>query len=256
MPETLTIDALSVRYGGVAALTDVSLSIAPGELVGLIGPNGAGKTTFIDAATGFAPASGSVRLGETDLTRLSAARRSRLGLARTWQQAELYDDLTVRENLTVAASPSGFLHTVRDVIGVRTSEPPAVTTALDLLDLDDLADCATDELTQGQRKLVDVGRALACSPDVVLLDEPAAGLDSDESQVLGEHLRTVVTQGIGMLLVDHDMGLVMGVCDRIVVLEFGKVLAAGTPDQIRNDPRVVDAYLGQSGDSHDIGATT
>ncbi|MFG3289191.1 ABC transporter ATP-binding protein [Streptomyces sp. NPDC048179] len=256
MPETLTIDTLSVRYGGVAALTDVSLSIAPGELVGLIGPNGAGKTTFIDAVTGFAPASGSVRMGDTDLTRLSAAKRSRRGLARTWQQAELYDDLTVRENLAVAASQSGFLQTLRDVAGVGRSEPPAVARALDLLDLDGLADCATDELTQGQRKLVDVGRALACSPDVVLLDEPAAGLDSDESQVLGERLRTTVAEGIGILLVDHDMSLVMGVCDRIVVLEFGKVLAVGTPDEIRNDPRVVDAYLGQSGTPQDTGATT
>ncbi|MCI3270760.1 ABC transporter ATP-binding protein [Streptomyces cylindrosporus] len=256
MAETLTIDSLSVRYGGVAALTDASVSIAPGELVGLIGPNGAGKTTFIDAATGFTPASGTVRLGDTELSRLGAAKRSRLGLARTWQQAELYDDLTVRENLAVAASPPGLLHALRDVVGVGTSEPPAVSMALELLDLEALADCATDELTQGQRKLVDVGRALACSPDVVLLDEPAAGLDTDESRTLGEHLRTMVTQGIGMLLVDHDMGLVMGVCDRIVVLEFGKVLAVGTPDEIRNDPRVVDAYLGQSGTSQDTGVMT
>jgi branched-chain amino acid transport system ATP-binding protein len=220
----LEVQGLTVDFGGVRALDDVDLRIEPGQLVGLIGPNGAGKTTLIDAVTGFVPALGSLRFAGRDLTRLAPHRRARLGLGRTWQSLELFDDLTVAENLEVAG--------------------PAVEAALDAVDLSPLAGRLPTELSQGQRKLVGVARALAADPTVLCLDEPAAGLDRDESTVLGDRLRHLVDRGLGLLLVDHDMRLVLEVCDRVVVLQFGRVLAAGDPGAMRTDDRVITAYLG------------
>ncbi len=237
---------LSVHYGGVTALSAVDLEVRPGELVGLIGPNGAGKTTFIDAVTGFTRSVGQVRLNDQDLAHLPPHVRARGGVARTWQAAELFDDLPVRQNLSVAADRPSARRTAWDVVRGRSAQPDIVEDTLRLFELDDLADRAPTELGQGQRKLVGVARALCGRPDVLLLDEPAAGLDTDESEALGRHLRAVVDRGTPMLLVDHDMGLVLGVCDRVYVLEFGVVIAHGTPHEVRNDPRVVDAYLGES----------
>jgi branched-chain amino acid transport system ATP-binding protein len=242
----LQTTGLTVRYGGVKALTDVSLEVADGQLVGLIGPNGAGKTTLIDAITGFAPATGSVRLGGQDLTGHPAHERARRGLSRTWQAAELFGDLTVRENLAVAAHRPGAWASAREILTRRAPRREGVDRALEQAGLGELADVLPQELTQGQRKLAGVGRALAARARVVCLDEPAAGLDSDESLELGRRLRAIVDGGTGMLLVDHDMGLVLTVCDHVVVLEFGEVIAAGPPDAIRTDPRVIEAYLGSA----------
>lgn len=242
----LSVQDVSVRFGGVKALDGVTFEVAEGQLFGLIGPNGAGKTTLIEAVSGFLPhATGSVDFAGRPLTGLPAYRRAQLGLVRTFQAIELFDDLTVRENLVAAAHRRTWWQSLADMVLPRRDRQVAVVDdVLDLLELGAVGHLHPPQLSQGQRKLAGVARALACSPRLVMLDEPAAGLDSNESLALGERLRAVVTSGVTVLLVDHDMGLVLGTCDRLVVLDFGKVLASGTPAQIRTDQRVIDAYLG------------
>jgi branched-chain amino acid transport system ATP-binding protein len=242
----LSIRSLGVSYGGVHALSDVSLEVGEGRLVGLIGPNGAGKTTLVDAVSGLVPARGRVELDGEDLTGRPPHARARRGLARTFQSSELFEDLTVAENLQVMADRPTWWATLGETLGRRAPLNPAVPEALAALGLQDLADASAHELSQGQRKLVGVARALAARPRVICLDEPAAGLDTTESAELGRRLRAVADAGTALLLIDHDMSLVMGVCDHVVVLEFGKVIAAGTPAQVRTDPAVITAYLGAS----------
>ena len=246
MSPVLSARGVSVSFGGVHAVVDVDLDVEPGQLVGLIGPNGAGKTTFIDAITGFVAHRGSVSLDGRDITDAAPHARVRWGLARTWQSIELFDDLTVRENLHVAASHPSIPATLRELFTGRRTRSDAVDEALSSLSLGDLTEATPAELTQGQRKLVAVARALAARPKLLCLDEPAAGLDVHESAELGRHLRTVVDHGTPILLVDHDMGLVLGISDHVVVLEFGQVIARGTPAEMRSNPRVVEAYLGSA----------
>ena len=246
MTPVLRAERMSVAYGGVHALEEVNLEIDEGQLGGLIGPNGAGKTTFIDAITGFTRASGRVELDGTDLSGLAPEHRAQRGLARTWQAAELFDDLTVRENLTVTAGRPTVREALREILTARTVPHPAVQETLDLLGLHGVAGAMPESLSQGQRKLVGVARALAARPRVVCLDEPAAGLDTAESQLLGTQLRQIVDHGTAMLLVDHDLGLVLNVCDHVVVLDFGQVIATGPPEAVRRDRRVIDAYLGKT----------
>ena len=229
----LKVSDLSVSFGGVRAVREVSLEVRTGELVGLIGPNGAGKTTLVDALTGFVPFSGKVELDGGDLSRVPAYQRARSGLARTWQSTELFDDLDVSENLTVATHG-------------KSAAADGPGPVLGLVGLGWAAASMPSSLSAGQRKLVGVARALAARPHVLCLDEPAAGLDTAESAALGATLRDLADQGQSMLLIEHDMGLVMAVCDRVVVLEFGQVIADGPPEAVRADPRVVAAYLGDS----------
>ncbi|MDH3025456.1 ABC transporter ATP-binding protein [Gordonia alkanivorans] len=240
----LQTGGLSVRYGGVSANTDVDITVGSGEIVGLIGPNGAGKTTFVDAVTGFTKATGTVSLAGERLEKASPHRRRRAGMARTWQAGELFTDLTVSQNLAVAVQPVGLRAMVSDVL--NGSRPPAETIdhALDLVGLRDAADQRPGELTLGQQKLVGVARALVGGTRLVLLDEPAAGLDTHESRDFGAELRRIAATGIGILLIDHDMSLVLDVCDRLYVLDLGKVIASGTPAAIQDDPAVISAYLG------------
>lgn len=238
---------LSVSFGGVQALVDVDLRIEPGQLLGLIGPNGAGKTTFIDAISGFVSHRGSVLFDGRDLAGRAAHVRSRLGLARTWQTIELFDDLTVRENVAVAADRRSAWATAREVVSRSTERTAQVDEALRVFELEGLSEAMPTELSQAHRKLVGVARALAASPLLLCLDEPAAGLDTLESEALGRHLREIADRGTTMLLVDHDMGLVLSISDYVVVLEFGKVIAHGTPDVVRRNPKVISAYLGSAG---------
>ncbi|MGE5272826.1 MAG: ABC transporter ATP-binding protein [Verrucomicrobiota bacterium] len=255
MSAVLATAGLSVRFGGVHAVEEVDLAVQEGELVGLIGPNGAGKTTFIDAITGFVRYEGVVELDGRDLSGLPPHARARRGLARTWQSTELFDDLTVRENLAVGAERPSFLALTGEVVGRRIRAGKSADEALRLLDLGEIADSMPAELTQGQRKLVGVARAIAMQPRLLLLDEPAAGLDTRESEDLGQRLRQIADAGTTTLLIDHDMGLVLTICDRIVVLEFGKVIAAGRPDEVRRDGRVVEAYLGGGSTAQEAEAT-
>jgi branched-chain amino acid transport system ATP-binding protein len=257
MSAVLATTGLSVRFGGVHAVEDVELAVEEGQLVGLIGPNGAGKTTFVDAITGFVRYTGVVELDGDDLAGLPPHARARRGLARTWQSTELFDDLTVRENVEVGADRPSFLALAAEVAGRRIPTGESPDEALQLLGLGGIADAMPDELTQGQRKLVGVARAIAMQPRLLCLDEPAAGLDTRESEELGQRLRQIADAGTTTLLIDHDMGLVLTICDRIVVLEFGKVIAAGSPEQVRRDARVVEAYLGggaTSREAEEIGA--
>ncbi len=238
----LQIDHLTVRYGGVVAVNDVSLRVEPGHIVGLIGPNGAGKTSVIDAVTGFAAAKGSVELGERRLDGLAPHARVRAGLARTFQSLELYDDLSVEENVSVAA-----------LGGRQAHRKAAVARALENVGIAALHDRPAGDLSQGERQLVSIARACAAGPAVLLLDEPAAGLDSEESVWLGDRIRAIAAAGTGLLLVDHDVNLVLTVCDHVYVLDFGAVIADGPPDAIRADRAVAEAYLGTM---HDTEAVT
>jgi len=244
MTAVLGSSEVSVRFGGVQALTGVSLEVGEGQLVGLIGPNGAGKTTFVDAITGFVRHSGRVELDGHDLAGMSPHARARLGLARTWQGIELFDDLSVRENLTVASHRPTAVSVLKELVSEAVVTTEAVDEALALVELEWAADLVPADLSQGQRKLVGVARATAMKPRVLCLDEPAAGLDTGESEELGRRLRKLADAGNSMLLIDHDMGLVLSICDQIFVLEFGKLIASGPPDAVRRDPQVVTAYLG------------
>ena len=246
MTSPLHAEGISVRYGGVQALADVSLDVGPGELVGLIGPNGAGKTTFIDAVCGFTPATGRTFVNGAEVTSLRPHQRVRAGLGRTFQAVELFEDLTVRENVATAAFRPRLGAVAREILTGHAASLAAADDALEALGLTGLAGATAGSLSQGQRKLVGVARAVASSARVICLDEPAAGLDTAESQDLGRRLRSLAGHGLSLLLVDHDMGLVLSACDRIVVLEFGKVIASGTPAEIRRAPRVIAAYLGDA----------
>lgn len=246
----LDVRGLRVTYGGVVAVADVDLRIETGQVLGLIGPNGAGKTSLIDALTGYhRPAAGQVWFAGRDITRMRPHRRARAGLARTFQSVELFDDLTVEENLLVASEHAGVRHALRDLfLPAQAPDRRAVDWAISVCGLEAIAERYPLEISHGQRKLAGVGRALAQEPKLVLLDEPAAGLDTEESLALGARLRSLPDEhGVTVLLVDHDMSLVLGVCDQIVVLDFGKRIAEGPPEEIRGDERVLEAYLGSHG---------
>ncbi|MCU1454194.1 MAG: transporter [Acidimicrobiales bacterium] len=236
----LQVRGVGVRYGGVVAVDDVSFEALEGHIVGLIGPNGAGKTTLIDAVSGFANAEGSVQFAGQTLDGLKPHQRVRRGLGRTFQGIELYEDLSVTENIVVGTEAA------RHGAALQNGDFADISRLCQLLDLADVADRPARELSQGQRQLVSVARALAGRPRMILLDEPAGGLDSAESQWLGERLRRVRDLGVTVLMIDHDMHLVLNVCDRIHVLDLGRLIASGTPSEIRANPAVTAAYLGDS----------
>ena len=244
-PVVLAVDELTVRYGGLKAVDEVSLRVREGEIVGLIGPNGAGKTTMIDALTGFVPSEGRIVFDSRELTSELPYQRARMGLSRTWQSLELFGDLSVRENAQVAQERASIRSVLADFVNpARPVDLERVDAALDLVGLTGDADARPGDLPLGRQKLVGVARALASSPRVMLADEPAAGLDTAESRTLGREIVDIAEGGVSILLVDHDMGLVLEVCDYIYVLDFGQIIAQGTPADIRANEAVIDAYLG------------
>jgi branched-chain amino acid transport system ATP-binding protein len=245
----LETKSLTVAYGGLRANDRVDLGVPEGELVGLIGPNGAGKTTFVDAITGFTKLTeGTVHFAGDDITDLGTHERARRGLSRTWQSLELFEDLTVRDNLLVAASRPRWWSFLADVVHPNRfgGLDAQVEWALTQVGLSDFRHNYPGELPHGHRKLIGVARALVARPQLVLLDEPAAGLDSTESHELGRQLRGLLDVGITVFLIDHDMSLVLSICSYLYVLDFGRIIAEGTPAQIRANPDVVTAYLGTS----------
>jgi branched-chain amino acid transport system ATP-binding protein len=235
----LDITEVSVRFGGLLALNDVTLGADPGLITGLIGPNGAGKTTLFNVVTGLQrPTQGTVSLDGDTITELPPYKRARRGLARTFQRLELFGTLTVRENVEVAASIA------RSWAGEKMTREVAADRLLEKVGLGAVADIRADALPTGQGRLVELARSLATQPRVLLLDEPASGQDVAETEHFAELLRDLAREGMAIVLVEHDMSLVMSVCDYIHVLDFGSLLAAGTPTEIRSDPAVLAAYLG------------
>jgi branched-chain amino acid transport system ATP-binding protein len=245
--DLLQTNDMTVSFGGLRAVDAVDFSVPDGKLIGLIGPNGAGKTTFIDGITGFVPTTGSINFLGKEISKLPPHRRARLGLGRTWQSLELFEDLNIEENLQVAAEKQSALGFLGDLVWPQRRRSRQNTDfALEVLGIRDLAKRMPNEISQGQRKLVSAARALAARPRLVCMDEPAAGLDTSESQELGHRLRQIIDAGITIFLVDHDMGLVLNVCDYIYVIEFGAKIAEGTPDEVMRNQRVIEAYLGSS----------
>jgi branched-chain amino acid transport system ATP-binding protein len=241
----LEVSGLSVTFGGLQAVRDVSISVPTDSVTGLIGPNGAGKTTTIDALCGFVAARGTISLAGRRIDGCAPHERARAGLARTFQSIELFDDLTVAENLLVAASDARWYSTLLDLVAPRRDARRIdVAGILDLVGIADLADARPPSLSHGRRRLVSVARALATRPTLLLLDEPAAGLDPDETVELGALLRRLPETGVGVLLVDHDMSLVLDVCRDLVVLDVGAVIASGPTAVVSQDPAVTAAYLG------------
>lgn len=257
----LVVEDLTVRFGGVVAVDGLSFSVAPGEVVGLIGPNGAGKTTAIDAVTGFVKAAaGRVSVNDKDITRKAAAGRTGDGVVRSWQSLELFEDVTILENILIASeSQQGSLagHALSFLLPHRRRLNPVASLAVREFDLEEHLDRLPGEVSYGTRRLAGIARAVALNPSILLLDEPAAGLTSSEGAELAGLIRRLVDKwNIGVVLVEHDVDLVMGLCDKIVVLEYGRKIAEGTPEQIRQDPEVLAAYLGEEHVAADAAAST
>ncbi|HVT64732.1 MAG TPA: ABC transporter ATP-binding protein [Mycobacteriales bacterium] len=252
MPEPLLgAHGVTIRFGGLVALQEVDLEVAPSGITGLIGPNGAGKTTLFNVITGLLrPDAGTVRYDEQDIMTWSPNRRGRAGIARTFQRLDLFVGMSVRDNLRAAWEsniPGG-------VFGRRSAEGVAlVDSVIERLGLAEIADRRAGALSTGQGRMVELGRALCTRPRLLLLDEPSSGLDATETNHFRDLLLEVVSTPAhgrstppAVLLVEHDVHLVMEVCDQITVLEFGQQIACGTPQEVRNDPAVVAAYLGES----------
>jgi sulfate-transporting ATPase len=246
-PRRLEIRDLTVRYGTTVAVDDVSLSVEPGRITGLIGPNGAGKTTLVDAVTGFTRPYGGTMLvdGET-INDWSPARRARRGVSRSFQSLELFEDATVLDNLRVASDPRDLGSYLRDLVWpVQPELPSEVVAAVHEFDLEHDLYREVQDLPYGKRRLLAIARAVASRPSVLLLDEPAAGLSDAETAELATLVKGLAEEwGMAVLLIEHDIDFVMAVCDNIVVLDFGQMIAQGTPDVVRHDPLVIAAYLG------------
>jgi branched-chain amino acid transport system ATP-binding protein len=231
---------VSVRFGGNTALDGVSIEVEAGKVTGLIGPNGAGKTTLFNVITGLLPPNaGKVTLDGRTINRWAPHRRAQHGLARTFQRLELFTSLSVRDNVRVAGE-------IRNSWGLGDSVPAAreADRVIEMVGLGDLADREVSEIPTGQARLVELARALMTRPQVVLLDEPASGQTESETAEFGRLLRRLAGDGLALCLVEHDMSLVMEVSETIYVLDYGRVLACGPPAEIREDPAVIDAYLG------------
>ena len=242
----LAVEDVVVEFGGVTAVDQASFSMDTGTVTGLIGPNGAGKTTCFNVITGLQkPTRGQVRFRGRDVTGTPVHRRAKSGMARTFQRLEAFGSLSVRDNVRTALD----IH--RGVRGLLSRPATGVDALLERVGISAYADERADSVPTGTARLLELARALACDPKLLLLDEPSSGLDESETEDFGALLRELAAEGRGVLMVEHDMDLVMAVCDEIHVLDFGSVIASGTPAQVRADPRVQAAYLGYADDQPD-----
>jgi branched-chain amino acid transport system ATP-binding protein len=240
----LEVDSVTVRFGGVTAVDNAQFAVQPGTITGLIGPNGAGKTTLFNVITGLqAPTGGRVRLSGDDITDLGTHARARRGIARTFQRLEAFGSLSVRDNVLVAA----------EIHGRWASGAPKAADVVDELinrvGITKWAHAQADSVPTGTARLLELARALAINPRIMLLDEPSSGLDEEETDAFAVLLRDLIGEGRSILIVEHDMDLVMGVCDYLHVLDFGRIIASGVPEEIRENERVQDAYLGAAAET-------
>jgi branched-chain amino acid transport system ATP-binding protein len=262
VPETvLDVDDITLKFGGLTALDRVSFSISQGEILGLIGPNGAGKTTCFNVMTGvYQPTTGSIRFHGRPLQGLKRHQITKLGMARTFQNIRLFKAMTALENVMVGADAShstGIISALFRLPRHRHEENEGHDEAMALLRFMGLhrkADELAANLSYGDQRRLEIARAMATKPSLLCLDEPAAGFNPAEKRTLMNLIRKVRDQGYTVLLIEHDMRLVMGVTDRIVVLEFGKKIAEGAPAEIRNNPDVIAAYLGEERTSDEVDA--
>jgi ABC-type branched-subunit amino acid transport system ATPase component len=263
----LAAAGVTVRFGGLTALSDVSIDVPPGTIVGLVGPNGAGKSTLFAVISGLVrPVTGRVFIGGQDVTTMSTALRARLGLARTFQHPELFLGMTVRDHLVLAHRAHYERHrcwsdlvNLRGLFAPTDLETEQVDALLELLDLTEIAKTQVSVLPLGLARLVEVGRALATHPKVVLLDEPLSGLDVRATENLIAAFERVVSnsrQGLSLLMVEHDVASVLALSSKIFVLNFGLLIAQGTPDEVRADRAVRDAYLGDEDSTAEGEATS
>ena len=244
MNEILNLENISVNFGGHIAVNEVSLTIDPGTITGLIGPNGAGKTTLFNVISGLlAPSSGRVLFADRDITSLAPHKRARIGIGRTFQRLELFNSLTVIDNLRVSIDTSNQWKTSREAMS-GSSMNAKINKILDLTGLNSVRNAMASEIPTGQARLVELARALVLSPNLLLLDEPASGQNDEETERFGQLLRELCNSGISIFLVEHDMSLVMNTCDQVNVLDFGTVIAKGTPTEIQEHELVIEAYLG------------
>ncbi|MGE4506622.1 MAG: ABC transporter ATP-binding protein [Desulfovibrionaceae bacterium] len=248
----LQLQDVSIHFGGVQALTDVTFDLRPGEILGLIGPNGAGKTTIFNVITGvYQPSSGAVSYSDTRLAGLRPHQILEAGIARTFQNIRLFTAMTALENVMVAQhcrSRSGVAGALLRTPGQRREEAQIrerAREALEFVGLGKYHDVVAKNMPYGHQRRLEIARALGSRPRTILLDEPAAGLNPVESAELMRTIEKIAASGVNVLLVEHDMKVVMGVCHRIVVMDYGQLLCQGKPEEVRSDPKVIEAYLGQ-----------